>query len=85
MWDTAYLWCFAAPTVGALGEARCAGNGPVLVKHRNAAAGHHRSARRVALSGPMAALRLLQRTGPFAARCALPWTLTGQLYPTLSP
>ena len=33
-----------------------------LVKHGNAAAGHHRNARRVDLSAPMAALRLLQRT-----------------------
>jgi len=33
-----------------------------LVKHGNAAAGHHRIACRVGLSASMAALRLLQRT-----------------------
>ena len=36
-------------------KARCAGNGPALVEHRNAAAGEHRRARRVALSASMAA------------------------------
>ncbi|VAX04852.1 RTX toxin transporter, ATP-binding protein [hydrothermal vent metagenome] len=50
------------------GKAQCAGNGHiVLVKHCNAAAEHHRSARRVGLSASMAALRLLQRTK--AIRC----------------
>ncbi len=49
------------------GKAQCAGNGHSLVKHCNAAAGHHRNARRVGLSAPMAALRLLQRT--MAIRC----------------
>ncbi len=33
-----------------------------LVKYCNAAAGHHRSARRVGLSASMAVLRLLLRT-----------------------
>jgi len=44
------------------GQAPCAGNGRVLVKRGNAAAGHHRSARRVDLSASMAAFRLSQRT-----------------------
>ena len=35
-----------------------AGNGPVLVKHCNAAAGHHRNARRVGLSASMAVFHL---------------------------
>ena len=43
-------------------KTQCAGNGPVLVKHCNAAAEHHRSARRVGLSASMAAFHLLQRT-----------------------
>jgi len=33
-------------------KARRAGNGPALVKRRNAAAGHHGSAPRVGLSAP---------------------------------
>ncbi len=65
------------------GKTQCAGNGPVLVKQCNAVAGHHRSAQRVGLSTPMTALRLLQRTGPFAARRALPCTLTDQLNPII--
>lgn len=54
-------------------KAWCAGNGPVLVKHRNAAEGHHRSVRRIGLSASMAAFRLLQRTMAirFEARLAL--------------
>ena len=45
----------------------------VLVKHVNAAAGHHRSARRVGLSASMATLHLLERTMaiPCEARLAL--------------
>ncbi len=38
------------------GKAQCAGNGCSLVKHCNAAAEHHRDARRVGLSASMAAL-----------------------------
>jgi hypothetical protein len=34
-------------------KAQCAGNGSSLIKRRNAAAGHHRDARRVSLSAPM--------------------------------
>ena len=49
------------------GKAPYAGNGPVLVKYGNAAAGHHRSAQRVGLSASMAAFHLLQRT--MAIRC----------------
>ena len=33
-------------------KAQCAGNGRTLVKHCNAAAGHHRDALRVSLSTP---------------------------------
>ena len=62
---------FSAPVVFH-GKAQCAGNGPVLVKHCNAVVEHHRSARRVGLSTPMAALRLLRRTGPFTVRRVLP-------------
>jgi len=45
----------------------------VLVKRGNAAAGHHRNARRVGLSASMAAFRLLERTIaiPCEARLAL--------------
>ena len=43
-------------------KAQCAGNGYVLVKHCNAVAGHHRNARRVGLSTPIATFRFLQRT-----------------------
>ena len=57
---------FSVPVVFR-GQAPCAGNGPVLVKRGNAAVEHHRSARRVGLSAPMAAFRLLQRTK--AIRC----------------
>jgi len=57
---SAFLWCFAA-------KRRVQAMAVALVKHGNAAAGHHRSARRVDLSAPMAALRLLQRT--MAIRC----------------
>jgi len=57
---------FSAPVVFR-GKAQCAGNGCSLVKHCNAAAEHHRSARRVGLSASMAALLLLQRTT--AIRC----------------
>jgi len=38
------------------GKAQCAGKGCSLVKHCNAAAEHHRDARRVGLSASMAAL-----------------------------
>ena len=41
---------FSAPVVFR-SKALCAGNGRTLVKHCNAAAGHHRSALRVSLSG----------------------------------
>ena len=57
---------FSVPVVFR-GKALCAGNGDFLAKHGNAAAGYHRSARRVGLSASMAALRLLQRTQ--AIRC----------------
>jgi hypothetical protein len=54
-------------------KAPCAGNGPALVKHGNAAAGHHRSAQGVGLSASMAALHLLPRatTLRFELRLAL--------------
>ncbi len=54
-------------------KTQCAGNGPVLAKHCNAAVEHYRSARRVGLSASMAALRLLRRTMAirFEARLAL--------------
>jgi len=63
---------FSVPVVFR-GKAPCAGNGPVLVKCGDAAAGHHRSARRVGLSAPMAVFRLLQRTMAirYEARLAL--------------
>ena len=59
--DSAFLWCFATPKVGALGEAQCAGNGRTLAKHctksrrpeaTRLSAEHHRSALRVSLSRP---------------------------------
>ncbi len=52
---SAYLWCLAA-------RRSAQAMAVVLVKHCNAATGHHRYARRVGLSAFMAALRLLQRT-----------------------
>jgi len=63
---------FSVPVVFR-GKARCAGNGLVLVKRRNAAAGHHRSVQRIGLSASMAAFRILQRTMAirFEARLAL--------------
>ena len=48
-------------------KAQCAGKGYSLVKHCNAAAEHHRDARRVGLSTSMAALLLLRRAT--AIRC----------------
>ena len=42
---------FSAPAVFR-SKAQCAGNGRTLVKHCNAAAGHHRDALRVSLSTP---------------------------------
>jgi len=57
---SALLWCFAA-------RRSAQAMAVVLVKHCNAGAEHHRSARRVGLSASMAALRLLQRT--MAIRC----------------
>ena len=59
-----HFYAFSAPVVFR-DKARRAGNGRALVKRRNAAAGHPRSALRVGLSAPLAVLRLLQRTGPF--------------------
>jgi hypothetical protein len=63
---------FSVPVVFR-GKAQCAGKGHSLVKRCNAAAGHHRSARRVGLSASMAAFHLLQRTMaiPCEARLAL--------------
>ena len=58
--DSAFLWCFAA-------RRSAQAMGAPLVKHCNAAAGHHRSARRVGLSASMAPLLLLRRTT--AIRC----------------
>ena len=52
---SAILWCFAT-------RHSTKAMAIVLVKCCNAVAGHHSSARRVGLSAPMAALRLLQRT-----------------------
>jgi hypothetical protein len=54
-------------------KAPCAGNGPALIKHGNAAAGHHRRARRVGLSASTAALHLLPKatTLRFEPRLAL--------------
>jgi hypothetical protein len=49
---SASLWCFSAPTVGALGEAQCEGNGYSVVERCNAAAGHNRDALRASLSTP---------------------------------
>ena len=49
------------------GKAQRAGNGPIIAKRCNAASGYHSSARRVGLSTPIAALRLLRRTK--AIRC----------------
>ncbi len=57
---------FSVPVVFC-GKAQCAGNGCSIVKHCNAAAEHHRDARRVGLSASMAALLLLQRAT--AIRC----------------
>ena len=51
---SAFLWCFAA-------RRSAQAMAIVLVKHCNAVAGHHRNARRVGLSAPMAALHLLLR------------------------
>jgi len=57
-----YIDGFSVPVVSH-GKAPCAGNGRgTLVKHCNAAVGHHRNARRVGLSASMATFRLLQRT-----------------------
>ena len=53
--NSALLWCFAA-------RRSAQAMALVLVKHWNAAAGHHRSARRVGLSASMTVLRLLLRT-----------------------
>jgi hypothetical protein len=55
---------FSAPVVFRR-KAPCAGNGPALVKHGNAATEHHRHARRVGLSASMAALHLLPRATTF--------------------
>ncbi len=53
--NSALLWCFAARrSVQAMAL--------VLVKHCNAAVGHHRNTRRVGLSAFMTVLRLLLRT-----------------------
>ena len=57
---------FSVPVVFR-GKAQYAGNECFLVKYCNAAERDHRYARRVGLSAPMAALRLLQRT--MAIRC----------------
>ena len=51
---SAPLWCFAT-------RRSAQAMALVLVKHCNAVAGHHRGARRVGLSAPMAALQLLLR------------------------
>jgi len=63
---SALLWCFAA-------RRRAQAMAGFLVKRGNAAAGHHRSARRVGLSASTAAFRLSQRTMAicFEARLAL--------------
>ncbi len=61
---------FSVP-VAFRGKAQCAGNGGSLVKHCNAAAGRHRDARRVSLSAPMAALRLLPREPTIAGEARL--------------
>jgi hypothetical protein len=54
------IYVFSTP-VAFRRKARCAGNGLVLVKRRNAAVERHRGAQRVSLSTPMAVLQLLQR------------------------
>jgi len=53
--DSASLWCFAT-------RHSTQAMAIVLVQYCNAEAEHHSGARRVGLSAPMAALRLLQRT-----------------------
>jgi hypothetical protein len=58
--DSALLWCFAT-------RRSLQAMALVLAKSCNAVAEHHSNARRVGLSAPMAALRLLQRTK--AIRC----------------
>ena len=64
--SSALLWCFAT-------RHSTQAMAIVLVKCCNAVAEHHSNARRVGLSGPMAALRLLQRTMAihYEARLAL--------------
>ena len=57
-------------------KAQCVGNGHSLFKHCNAAVGCYGYARRVSLSVPLTALRLLERERPFPARRALSGTLT---------
>ncbi len=69
--DSAFLWCFAAPKVGALGEAQCAGNGSTLVKHCNAAAEHHRDALRVSLSRPTDCVAPLSKGAAIACEARL--------------
>jgi hypothetical protein len=59
--ESAPVRCFAA-------RRRAQAMAEALVKHGNAAAGHHRSARRVGLSASMAAWHLLPRATTL--RCA---------------
>jgi len=76
--SSALLWCFAT-------RHSTQAMAIVLVKCCNAVAEHQSNARSVGLSAPMAALRLLQRTTPFAARRALPRAMTDQLNPSIQP
>lgn len=62
---------FSAPVVFR-SKALCADNGQILVKRSNAAAKHHRSARRVGLSASMAAFQLSQRTTAIRFESASP-------------
>ncbi len=52
-------------------KALCAGNGRTLVKHSNAAAGHHRDALRVSLSKPTASPKAPTFGAPLAKGTAI--------------
>ena len=63
-------YVFSGPVVFR-GKAQCEGNGPVLVKYCNAAAGHHRPALRVSLSTPTDCVAPLDKGAAIACEARL--------------
>jgi hypothetical protein len=72
-----------APSVGAGGAARRAGNGRVLAQRGNAANDRFTTRPKGATQMPQYSVSALEKDMPFPADCVLSWTIWVALNPTI--